>query len=350
MERVVKRFALLLAILIFSIVVFGQEPLFRSDDVLQLVIAGDIRAVLKDRGNNPLYHPFTLNYESNGEQVVMPVRIRTRGHFRKSDQICYYPPLLLNFAKKDVAGTVFSGSDKLKLVTPCQGEEYVVREYLVYRLYNLITPKSFRVRLVKVIYDDTGKGKQSKPLYGFLLEEDDQMARRNKAVLIEKRLIRPEQTQADDFLTMAMFQFMIGNTDWSIQYRQNIKLIATDSLAMPSPVPYDFDHAGIVGAPYARPAEELKLTSTRERRYRGYCVNELGLFAGVIERFNELKPAFYKLYSTTNLVDNVYKSKTLRYLDEFYELVNDPRKSKEALLYPCRKDGTGNVVIKGLKQ
>lgn len=345
-----KRLALFLGHLIFSQVLFGQGLLFQNDDVLELVIAGDIRAVLKDRGNSPSYHPFILNYENNGERVVLPVRIRARGHFRKSEQICYYPPMLLNFAKKDVAGTVFNGADKLKLVTPCQGDEYVVREYLVYRLYNLITPKSFKTRLVKIIYNDTVKGKQSKPMYGFLLEEDDQMAERNKSVLIEKRLIRPEQTQADDFLTMALFQFMIGNTDWSVQFKQNIKLISADSMGVPSPVPYDFDHAGIVGAPYAKPAQELNLASTRERRYRGYCITELGAFEEVIKKFNELKPVFYKLYSTTGLVDNVYKSKTLRYLDEFYEIINDARKSKEALLYPCRKTGTGNVVIKGLKQ
>jgi hypothetical protein len=345
-----KNPGLLFACLVCSFTLLGQAPLFQRDDVLELILTGDLKAVLTDRGAEPSYHPFVLTYAGNQGQVALPVRIRARGHFRKSSQNCFYPPLLLNFSKKDVANTLFSGQDKLKLVTPCQGEEYVVREYLVYRLYNLVTPRSYKARLVKIIFDDTGKGKQSKPVFGILLEEDDQLAARNASVLVEKKIVRPEQTQADDFLMMAMFQFMIGNTDWSVQYQQNIKLLAADSLTLPSPVPYDFDHAGIVAAPYAKPAEELMLSSTRERRYRGYCMNDVSRFAGVIEKFNTLKADFYNVYTSSAQVDNVYKSKTLRFLDEFYEVINDSKKSKEALLYPCRKDGTGNVVIKGLKQ
>ena len=78
-------------------------------------------------------------------------------------------------------------------------------------------------------------------------------------------------TERDHFLKMAVFQFMIGNTDWSVPYLQNIKFITKDSTKAPLTVPYDFDHAGIVSAPYALPAEELEMSSVLERRYRGYC-------------------------------------------------------------------------------
>ncbi|MBK7650459.1 MAG: hypothetical protein IPJ20_06470 [Flammeovirgaceae bacterium] len=158
------------------------------------------------------------------------------------------------------------------MVTPCQGDKYVVYEYLVYKLYNLISPMSFNARLVKMTFENlNGKGKNSEPLYGLLIEDETKMAQRNNTVAIDRTMVRPEQTQSKEFLSMAVFEYLIGNTDWSVQYRQNVKLIAPDSLSRPYAVPYDFDHAGIVSAPYAKPAEQLLLTSTRERRYRGFC-------------------------------------------------------------------------------
>ncbi len=261
-----------------------------------------------------------------------------------------YPPLMLNFSKKESSGTLFKSQDKLKLVTPCQTQEYVVNEYLVYRLYNLLTPKSFRARLVRVTFADTVKQKKSPELYGILLEEDDQMAKRNGLTLVVRRLVKPEQTRRDEFLMMAVFQFMIGNTDWSVQYLQNIKLFASDSLGIPTAVPYDFDHAGIVEAYYAKPAPELQLANTRQRRYRGFCMPSMEPFAEVIGRFNELKEQLYDVYRQSTWIDERYRKRTIRFLDDFYEIINDPKRAKEAFLYPCRKDGTGNVVIKGLKE
>ena len=104
-----------------------------------------------------------------------------------------------------------------------------------------------------------------------LLEDENKMAKRNGGISITRKM-RPNQTEPNTFLTMAVFQYLIGNTDWSVQYMQNIKLVAADSIAVPVAVAYDFDHSGMVNAPYAKPAEELRMSSVRERRYRGYCI------------------------------------------------------------------------------
>jgi hypothetical protein len=235
-------------------------------------------------------------------------------------------------------------------VTPCQGDQYVINEYFVYKLYNLITPKSFRARLVKVIYHDTVRNKSSDPYYGILLEEERQMATRNSSNSLEKIGLRPEGTQKGDFLTMAVFQYMIGNTDWSVQYQQNIKLIFADSTSLPSTVPYDFDHAGIVRAPYANPAPELQLGSTLQRRYRGYCIQDMNQFTEVFETFNQHKNDFYAIYEGNPLLKNNYQNQTIKFLDKFYETINDPEKAKKEFTYPCDEYGTGNVIIKGLKK
>lgn len=341
---------------LFCITGKAQDPpnskteLFEREEVLNIRLSGNIQKLMKDKENDAGYHSITLSYkESDSSLISIPIKGKTRGHFRRTEGNCTYPPLQLKFSEEDTPkSSLFYHQDKMKLVTPCRGDKYVVHEYLVYKLSNLITPKSFRARLVRVVYDDTVRGKKSIPLYGILLEEAEQMAKRNSRVLLEGKLVRPENTQSSDFLKMAVFEYLIGNTDWSVQYLQNVKLIATDSVSIPSTVPYDFDHAGIVGAPYAKPAEALQMNSIRERRYRGYCVTDLSQFDETFKLFKQLEKEIYEVYTNCPLVEDAYKNSTTRFLDEFYKTINDSRSTKAAFSYPCNKNGTGNVVIKGL--
>jgi hypothetical protein len=328
-----------------------EKDLFESDEILSLSLKGNIRQLLNDRGEKPTYHPITLAYKNkDSNEVNLPVQIKARGHFRKLKENCKYPPLQINFpADVDRLSSVFKGQKKLKLVMPCAGEDYIIREWLVYKIYNLITPKSFRARLVRIDLDDIKSKKQAAPFYGFLIEDEKHMAARNKAIAVEEKL-RPEQTKQDVFLTMAVFQFLIGNTDWSVQYLQNIKLLKTDSFPQLITVPYDFDHCGIVNAPYAHPAEELLMKSVQERRYRGYCMTDLKVFEKPIALFNRLKIDIYNLFTKCSLLDAKNIRSITKYLDEFYATINDPKSWQKDFAYPCDKNGTGNVVIKGLKE
>jgi hypothetical protein len=324
--------------------------LFDSDQVLNITLSGSIRELVRDRSDDAKYHPLTLSYKNPDSSLTkIPVKGKTRGHFRRTQGGCFYPPLMLNFSKEEVPKTsLFHKLNKVKLVTPCRDDKYVINEYLVYKLSNLISPKSFRARLVKVIYIDTVKDKHSEPSYGILLEEEEQMAERNNMILLDRMKVQPQHTQFSDFLKMAVFEYMIGNTDWSVQYLQNVKLIAADTVSIPSPVPYDFDHAGIVGAPYAKPAEALQLGSIRERRYRGYCITDMSKFDGVFADFRKLENEIYGVYKNCLLVEDSYIKSTMKYLDEFYKTINDPVAASKAFMYPCDMDGTGNVVIMGL--
>jgi hypothetical protein len=215
-------------------------------------------------------------------------------------------------------------------------------------LYNLLTPLSFKARLVKVSFYDSLKEKSFAPVFGIILEEEHKMAARNIRLIIEGKLVQPEQTQQLDFLRTAVFEYLIGNTDWSVQYQQNIKLLAADKSGKPVTVPYDFDQSGIVNANYAMPAPELQLSSVRERRYRGYCVNDVSVFNEVFTEFNQLKDAVYKLYSESLLLEESYKKSTLKFLESFYETIRNEKSTKKVFTYPCRKDATTNVIIKGL--
>jgi len=324
--------------------------LFDNDSTLQITMSGNIRDLLNDRGDKPKYHPVVLSYlQDGGAKISIAAEARTRGHFRKLQGNCLYPPLLLHFSNSDtLRSSIFKNQEKLKLVMPCRGDDYVVYEWLVYKLYNVVTPKSFRARLVSLTLQDNKKKKNVLPFYGILLEDESQMAKRNNEITINRKM-RPEHTQPDDFLTMAVFQYLVGNTDWSVQYLQNIKLLAADSTELPTTVPYDFDHAGIVNTPYANPAEELHMNSVRERRYRGYCMPDMKQFDSVIALYRRLKPAIYNIYLGCTLLDAKYLKSTLKYLDDFYSTINSPVALQKEFSYPCNKNGTGNVVIKGLK-
>ncbi|MBD0284328.1 MAG: hypothetical protein M3342_09560 [Bacteroidota bacterium] len=333
----------------YTIPAIAQPPddLFSSDEVLELKFSGSIRELFNDRGNTPQYRPLTLTYkEKDNSETTIHLRAKTRGHFRRDKTNCTYPPILLNFHKGASGTSLFKDQDKLKLVVPCQGENFVVREYLVYKLYNLLTPTSFRARLVRATFYDSVRKKEAATFYAMLLEDEQQMAARNKTNILNVKGVNGEGTETETFLKMAVFQYMIGNTDWSVPYLHNIQLLSFGPSTIPYVVPYDFDHAGIVNAPYALPPEQLELKSTQERRFRGYCINDMKAFDAVIATFNRLKNDFYSVYTTCPLLDAKYVSATTRFLDQFYETINNPKKLKAEFSYPCTS--RNNIVIKGL--
>lgn len=322
------------------------QSLFESDSILRIDITGQLKPLLNDRTGIPRDFPFILHVENTD----IPLLIKTRGHFRRTQGNCTYPPLLLQFNDREkTKSTVFDKQKKLKLVMPCQGDEYIIHEYLVYKLYQKFSPYSFKARLVLVYLHDTNSDKDRKPFYGLLLEDEDDMAARNNMVIVERK-IPQQQIPAPQYHTMSVFEYMIGNTDWSVAYLQNIKLIAKDSVSIPYVVPYDFDHAGIVRAPYALPAPELNMFSTRERRYRGYCQPVQTVFDNVLKTFSALKEDVYKVYTDNKLLSPKYIKSTTDFLDQFYSTIADSKKIHKEFAYPCDPNGTGNVVIKGLKQ
>ena len=178
-----------------------SEHLFTDDKLLDIKLTGELRTLFNDRRDVAEYHPLVLSYKSaDSTEVSITLKARTRGHFRKSMGDCTYPPILLNFSKKGMpAKSIFAGQDKLKLVMPCQGQQYVVREWMLYKLYNLVSDKSYRARLVRVELNDTQKKKKADPFYGILLEEDHQMAKRNKMVNVKRKDVTNDPGRAKNF-------------------------------------------------------------------------------------------------------------------------------------------------------
>ncbi len=333
----------------------GQSPdtqpdsthavLFDSDVPLQLWIEVDLRTLINDRDSlEAEEHEATLSYRvGDAEPVALDVKLKTRGHWRRQRRNCDFPPLRLNFPRSRVGGTVFANQDKLKLVTPCRPgrdvyEEYVLREYVAYKIYNLLTPHSLRVRLARTTYVDTSEREDSLTVYTFLLEHAEQMAVRNDGMLLETLGARFEDVDPLELGLVAVFLYMIGGTDWSLGGLHNIELVQDMQRAVYYPVTYDFDWTGIVNTSYAVPDSRLPIRTVRQRLYRGRCLSE-EQWNAVLAPFRERREAIYALYENLPGLSARYVRDTQRYLDEFYDVIDDPRKLRRELIGRCRAEG-----------
>lgn len=356
-KKIVAFLPVILFLLIPVSAAFQAEPLahqhqglFDSEEVIDIRLEGDIRALMRDRGDDPSYHFMKIHYQTAGIVNIQDLRVRARGNFRRLQENCDTPPLRFNFSRHEVPEhSLFAGQRNLKLVVPCKGEEYVIREYLTYKLYNLFTEHSFKVRLVRLTYHDTGNNRITEPVYAFLIEHKNSLASRANASLIERMNLRPEIVDQEAFLRMSVFAYMIGNTDWSVQYLHNMEMLFLKEEKIYVAVPYDFDLVGLVSAPYARPAEALRLRSVRDRVFRGYCLEDLSVLDSTFKQFQELKPEIYKLITESPLLQERYIRFATNFLDDFYNTLNSPRRITREFSYPCDRRGTGNVVISGMQ-
>lgn len=318
-------------------------PLFAEETPLAVTIELDFDDVLDDRSEESENRPGALTYTTaEGLEQRLDLGIKTRGFFRLYHLNCDVPPLRLNFKKKQVAGTVFAGQNKLKLVTHCRNgsdtfEQNVVTEYLLYRAYNLLTDASFQVRLLEITYVDSEARDKSFTRYGFLIEDEHRMSERNGATLIEHDLfIHPEATNRKLITLMSVFQYMIGNTDWGVSTRHNTRLIFEDSSRTLVVVPYDFDMAGLIDAPYANPAPKLNLSSVRERKFMGFCRSDEE-FAEVFDRFESRKEQILALFRGHSVIDEKRAERSVRYVEDFFETIHDARKVRRAFVNACQK-------------
>jgi len=255
--------------------------------------------------------------------------------------VCGFPPLRIKFNKASASYTLFHGQDKLKIVGHCRNnnsrfQQMVFQEYLIYKAYQILSPESFRVRLARVTYKDSAKEIKNLNEYVFFIEDFEKMAKRNGKIPIYKERIHQDNTMINKVTRMAVFQFMVGNTDWGVPTLHNIKMIAKTPTSRPVPVPYDFDWSSLVNAPYAVPNAKLYIESIHERLYRGYkrTPEELEF---VFKEFRMKKDAFYDLYQKTNLLTEKEKKRVFNYFDEFYEIINDPKLVKRYFIDNARQ-------------
>src|SRR6185369_7014294 len=117
--------------------------------------------------------------------------------------------------------SLFAGQKKLKLITHCRNsasfQQYVLLEYAAYKIYNVLTPHSFRVRLANIDYVDSN-GRPIISRIGYFLEDLKEVAERNgtKVTHAPERIPVPDLS-SPDAARYGLFQHMLANHDWSMR-------------------------------------------------------------------------------------------------------------------------------------
>ena len=310
---------------------------FLDEKPLTVNIKSDFKKLFNTRKETPWYNAaISVTMPDNATPITEEVRIRARGNFRKTE--CYMPSLLVNF--HNTTSPRLSQLDKLKIVSGCgtspRDEQLVLKEYLAYKMYNLVTPLSFRVRLMRLTFEDNDGKMKKYTTWGFFIEDVDAMAKRNKMKEYEIAT-QQKSTEPERMTLVSIFEYLIGNTDWSVPNFHNIKLLKPrgDSLALPLAVPYDFDFAGMVDAGYATPAEIMGTESVKERVYRGFP-RPLEEINKAISLLVEKKDAFYSLINAFEVVSASSRKEIIRYLDEFYDTVKNKKEIQSVFIDNAR--------------
>lgn len=316
------------------------RDLFESDELLRLSLSFDIRQFKKAK-RNPEYQDAVFRiFNPDSSFVEKNVRIKPRG-IRRLEH-CHFPPIKLNFKKIKFKNEYMDQQSTMKFVTHCKSsnyyETYILKEYLVYKMYNILTDYSFRVRLVEMEYIDIAKEKKVMVKYGFLIEHINFLAARNNALALKNERLSQAYMDKSMMARMALFEFMIGNTDWSVTGLHNIKIIKSKDFSRhePFPVPYDFDYSGMVDTDYSVPTEGLSIESVRDRMYFGVCLGDHYILREV-EYFKEKKDEFYTLINDFPFLTKKDKSKMLSYLDSFFMIIEHQKSAKRKIVDACRE-------------
>ena len=326
-----------------------ELPLFASNEPLDVVLEFPVETLRRQAAQRPVVDGTAIYTNANGETISLPVQVSTRGRSRLA--ICRFPPLSLTFKRKQVRDTVFEGQRRLKMVTHCRNtrsfRDYLLQEHGIYRALNELTDRSFRVRMLNVIYRDSDRTGAETSENAFLIESTGGMATRLDFERQRVPTIRIAQLDPTYTSIVSLFHFMIGNTDFSMlngpdgeDCCHNGKAISPrKDDARWSVVPYDFDQAGLINTSYASPARELGIRSVRQRRYRGYC-RYTDYVDEAIALFNSRRDLLAAALLPEGAAGN---RSTARYLDGFYQIINNPRSRNAQIDNRCRGPAGGTL-------
>lgn len=323
----------------------GSTGLFASDQPLDITIHAAWKDLVRRKGDQAAY-PATMEIaDGTGQTRTLALSVERRGLTRQ--KVCAFPPVRLRFADEAAKGSVFDGEKSIKMVTHCgkgaRWEQYYVKEMLAYRIYNAATDRSFRVRPLTVTYVDTRSNDRDGPHFAFLIEDDGAVAKRNGLKKIKLAEIGPARLEPLEINRFALFQYLIGNTDWAVlsgpsrdKCCHNSILVGRDAPAGIYAVPFDFDSSGLVNASYAVPVESLSIRSVTERVYRGFCVHN-AMLEPARREFLDREAEILDLVSNENRLDARNRESALRYVGGFFEILRSPRNFAVEVTGKCRR-------------
>ncbi len=296
--------------------------LFENDDLLEITLRFDVTTYLRKKPDDDFLKAELIINPERPDSIVRQVRLKTRGEFRRRE--CQMAPIELNFKKVDFGFSDLDSIGKLKMVTQCgfgtNDENYLLREYLVYKMFGVITDTSFRVRLVRVNYVDSERGRKPMTQWAFFIEPVDLLAERTNTIQINSTNITQKHIFPFVMDRLAMFNYMAGNYDWSIPGQHNVKIFKPENLPANQygiAIPYDFDWSGIVNASYALPVESVGVSNVRERLFLGIC-RPPEVFDRHLHLLEAKKDDFYKIVNEFQYLKPKEKEDIIRYLETFF--------------------------------
>jgi hypothetical protein len=324
-----------------------RAPLFQDDTSLKAVLTAPIVQAYSQRDQDVrIYFPGHWTYiNSDGESQRLDVSIRTRGNFRR--EFCTFPPLQLNFKKSQVKGTLFKGQDKLKLVAPCQqgvaSQQEVLKEYLAYRIFEILTDRSFGTRLIRLSYIDSDEKRAPRTDLAFVIEDDGDVAKRLKVDQLRVSYNEFHQLDQPTTALLDLFQFLIGNNDYSVLKGpegdyccHNTEMFVDEQTADSRiTVPFDFDMSGIVHADYAAPPSHIPVKTVRIRYFRGLC-QPADVLDATVAHVKSKRDEILAMIEGTEELSTLSKSRTLSYIRSFFAILDNEARVDKEVLGRCR--------------
>jgi hypothetical protein len=330
------------AVVIFSAAHSGSAgQLFSEDTILDITVHGPFSRLEK----SPEAGTEVVGAIELEDGTRVPASISTYGISRL--HVCSFVPLKLDLSSEAVAGTAFADLQTVRLIPPCQFddeyEQYAALEYLVYRSYQILASPAIRVRPVNFKLQNTDRRRTFHKGFGYVVEDLNHTAARTGFTWLDVERQERDDFDAAQLTSFMLFQYMVGNTDWSVMRGSrgercchNVAVFGFESGGRNTLVPFDFDHAGLVNAPYASVDKRLGIRRVTERLYRGFCWHNDQL-AESIEHFNSKRSELEVLFKRSDLPQPRARKRALRYLKSFYGTINDPQKVEKKLLQKCRE-------------
>ena len=304
-------------------------------EIFEFTLTADFDTLIENKRKIVDFLPGKVSFLNDENELdTLKVTLRPRGKFRR--KVCDFPPLRLKFKKKGLRKMGLKDNyNSFKIVTHCleskkDSKKNILREYLIYKIYNLHTDHSFRAQLIKITYVQKGSNKKLFKRYGILLEGDKELAKRSNADVVEKFAVTPDSLTTFSGSLHSVFQCMIGNSDWSMSGMRNVKLLRLENEKQLTILPYDFDCSGFVEASYAIPNPDYKLTSTRQRVFLGKIYSEEEMIQ-ITNHFLDKKDATLTTIKNFSLLHRKCRKQTIKYLKSFYEMMEDEKKFIEEL-------------------
>ncbi len=322
----------------------GAQGLFRRDTPLEVRLAVDLQSLVQERDSLRLARwPATATIAEEGRATqAIPVTLRARGHFRRQARNCDFPPIRLDAARETARGTILQGNTRLKVTTTCRPatpeyEQYILAEYAVYRAWALLDPLHFRTRLARVTWADTLGKLRPVTTWAFVVEEDEEVAERHGYGVEESTGALFTDVERASIMRTALFQWLVGNVDWSVSAQHNIALFRDSTLTIRA-APYDFDFSGAVGTRYAVPDPRLRIKVVTDRLHRGPCL-PAAEWAPVVRHFLSKRAEIEAVYASLTGLEPRYRERIAAFWAQGWKVLEDPKAFRSAIVGECEAQG-----------